>query len=219
MARKRAVGSNQYQARAGVGFDPAEGAVLMAQAGASTRVRCGDVWGTNCRAWVQAPDFRHGTCGRSFDAQVRAAANPQCLPEVLAVVATSDDPVLRFMVVKHPLLSPAVLNRMAQDPVQWVRVMVAIKTSGRDVLEHLSNDPVQDVRQAVGANHSTDPDILRRMTQDNDSLIRRTIASNQNCPADVLIGLVGDDDQSVCQMALRHPALPEQYRILGQLVQ
>ena len=28
----------------------------------TTRRRCGDVWGTKCKAWIQAPDWSHGLC-------------------------------------------------------------------------------------------------------------------------------------------------------------
>jgi len=61
MKSTRAVGSNQYRARFEV--DSLPDIDLMAQASTTsvTCYRCCEIWGGRCQAWVQAPDWAHGT--------------------------------------------------------------------------------------------------------------------------------------------------------------
>jgi len=55
------VGSNQYRSHSGTSHLPITVPDLLTQASTASTVRqrCGDVWGTSCRAWVYAPSWSH----------------------------------------------------------------------------------------------------------------------------------------------------------------
>ena len=58
---RRAVGSNQYRTRSRL--DALPGPDLMNQVSVSPSRRCGEVWGTRCRAMVGPPDYSHAAHG------------------------------------------------------------------------------------------------------------------------------------------------------------
>jgi len=79
------VGSNQHRTRWGPDL-PAPDRALGAPPGAPERLRCGEVWGTRCRAWVDPPDFSHGE-HPSPEGRAARAQDPACPPGLLQLLA------------------------------------------------------------------------------------------------------------------------------------
>jgi len=100
MARKQAIGSNQYRQRAGSELATAV-VDLMSQAGPSDRRRCGVIWGTDCRRWVRSPTWSHGDHGINGNRQT-AANNPNCPPGALAQLASDGYWLVRWEVAGNP---------------------------------------------------------------------------------------------------------------------
>lgn len=121
MARRR-VGSNQYhtiQMYAPVTHPPAD---LMAQVSGSRR-RCGEVWGTRCRAWVREPNFSHGRHGMlgTVEYVLPVAGSSRTEPAVIQALSTSPYWEVRARVARNRACQPEVLLRLAQDPHRSVR--------------------------------------------------------------------------------------------------
>jgi len=99
---RRAVGSNQYCTRAGDDLGTAGCRLdLVAQAGELVWMRCGDMWGTDCRAWVQGPGWRHARHGYARRDRRAAAWRPSCPPDLLLQLNTDHDEVLQAAVARH----------------------------------------------------------------------------------------------------------------------
>jgi hypothetical protein len=118
MAR-RLVGSNQHRTRWGPDL-PAPDRDLELPEGPPERRRCGEVWSSNCSAWVSPPDYSHGEHS-SPEARWARARDPDCPPRVLAALAKDPDWWVRLAVAGNPKCPPAVLGRLARDPRESVR--------------------------------------------------------------------------------------------------
>lgn len=194
---KRATGSNQYKTRQrpDCGTPTVD---LMAQAD-GPRVRCGDVWGTRCRAWVEPLDYLHASGGHQHGGGLMAAArNPQCDPEVLIYLATHADRLLGvdYRVAANPSCPPAALRHLAE----------AMRPP------HLL--------EAVARNRNCPPDTLRRLAGATWMSVHIQVAGNPKCPVDVLARFLQDqaEDVGVRRAALGNPNLPEEYRQLGRVL-
>jgi hypothetical protein len=184
------VGSNQYKTRWGPDL-PAPQREIGSPEDPPERRRCGEVWGTRCRAWVEPPTWSHGdhpTPGARED-RVR---DPECPLWLLQQLAGDPSGRVRGWVASNPACPPALLQQLAQVPEPWVRGSVALNPqSPPGVLVALARDPIRGVRQGV--------------------------ASNRACPPQALELLARDPDQWVRGAALRHPNCPPRWRVLGQL--
>jgi len=143
------VGSNQRRTRWGPQL-PAPNRGQAAPEDPPERRRCGEVWGTRCRAWVGPPDYTHGEhpppgareaqardpeCppgmlqllaeDPNWEVRWRVASNPSCPPGVLAALAGDHHAGVRWRVAGNPASPPGVLAALARDPGEWVRWAVA----------------------------------------------------------------------------------------------
>lgn len=163
VARNRQ-GSNQYRTRTGVSLG-ASAVDLMAQSGPQRR--CGEVWGTRCRALVHPPDFRHGNHGRSLETRIRAA---------------------------NEGADATVLVMLAQDPTDVVRTGLALNDHcPPEVLAQLAGDPDHHTRWAVAQHPHTPPETLAQLLRDRDLVVRQAALQHPNLPEEYrVLGSVVD---------------------------
>jgi hypothetical protein len=109
---RRALGSNQYRTRAGA--DPAlvPDGDLMGEM-PTPLVRCGEVWGTRCRAWVIAPGYSHGDHGRRQF--LLDGFNPDCPPDVLSHLTQHEDFSIAVYALRHANCPAEVAAQRAAD--------------------------------------------------------------------------------------------------------
>jgi len=149
------VGSNQYRERWGPDL-PAPDRGLAVPEDPPERRRCGEIWGTGCRAWVGPPDWSHGNH-----------------PAKEA----------RWAVAQHPGCPPQALEWLAEDPMAWVRGGVARNPqSPPQLLQLLARDPEWRVRRAVAGNPACPPQVLRALARDRDEQVRVAALANPACP-------------------------------------
>lgn len=132
------MGSNQYQIRGssrqsvsvtGVDVEP-PGLYEQVESGtvkSPGRARCGELWGSKCRVWVEPPDYGHN---------------------IHSVTAT------RELTARNPYTPIWLLERLAIDIDPWVRQAVArnLRTPIR-IIKMLATDHNCMVRGGVGENH------------------------------------------------------------------
>jgi hypothetical protein len=53
------------------------------------------------------------------------ACDPKTSPEILAVLATDEDSLVRYLVARNPNTPPKVLEQLATDVEYWIRCCVA----------------------------------------------------------------------------------------------
>jgi len=188
MARRQ-VGSNQYRERWGSDL-PAPQRDL-GPADPPSRMRCGELWGSRCRAWVGPPGWSHGK-HPTLGMRCAQVLNPRCSPQALEHLAGDPDPWVRGRVLSRHDCPPGALETLAGDPDPWVRGRVALRPT-------------------------CPPQTLQRLARDPDELVRTWVAQNPSCPPRILAVLARDPDEGVRSVAQAHPSLPPQWRVLSQL--
>jgi len=149
------VGSNQHKTRWGPDL-PTPDRGLGAPEEPPERRRCGEAWGTRCRAWVDPPDYSHGKHPSPWAREARA---------------------------QDPASPPGVLERLAEDPHRWVRWAVARNpASPPGALEQLAGDPDELVRVAVAGNRASPPGVLARLARDPHEGVRTRAREHPACP-------------------------------------
>lgn len=141
----------------------------MAQAAGDTeRRRCGEVWGTGCRAWVQAPDYSHGEHGLFGDlaAQARHSEMTSWAMQQIAERGTIES---RCLLASRDDLPSELLSSLAADPYDSVREQVAIRLDcSPALLEVLATDPSAVVRQVVARHPALPTGSLAKLLMDDD---------------------------------------------------
>lgn len=189
---RRTSGHNQYTCR-NLARVPTAELDLMAQVQKLHHIRCGQVWGTGCRAWVQPPQYSHGTHGMLTESEPEmpwpTTPGPYCPPEVLAQFAASGNVNMRQLAAWHYNCPPGSLAQLAVDPRMGVRRAVASNIQCPSaVLQQLATDPAWEVRV--------------------------TLAGNAKCPPQVLVHLLADDLPEVRIVARFNDSLPDEYKAL-----
>jgi len=238
------VGNNQYKVGGWVKAQLAEsldiGGVSAVLIDDSGRRRCGEVWGTQCQAWVSPPKYAHDnhpsltlrlvySCRSDADLEVLAglassddvgvrravAGNPNTSPKLLERLAGDDFFVVRIAVAEHPNASPELLERLAGDESKWVRRGVAKNSNiSAEVLDTLAQDENVWVRGGVAGNPNTSPELLERLAVGNSALIRGAVAGNFNTLAVTLMKLAIDKHGAVREAAWENPSLPESVKAM-----
>jgi hypothetical protein len=95
--------------------------------------------------------------------------------------------ILKYVQAGDPNCSPEVLEDLARDEVDRIRLRVAENTATpTEVLEFLAEDKNVDVRIAVGTNSSSPPDVRRNLAFDQDLNVRLGLAEDPNTSLEVL---------------------------------
>jgi len=212
---RRVPGSNQYQTRTKSSLAFESGPDLVA-AVADVRRRCGDVWGTKCRAWVYPPDFAHlwrntnmhPTINHMFDMANDSSVLDQSQQEQLAtaILANCQSP----------------MGRVTLSPSAALSICAIENLSSRWFLRTVATDGVQPLNPLVGrslAEHKAcPPDVLHELAMYPDSMVRWGVVRNANVRAETIVLLINDNDPDVRHRAREHPRLPEEYRGLMHII-
>jgi len=194
---RKKIGSNQYKTQhAGIPLSIVTSTDLLSQVDTG-QARCGDVWGTKCKALVGPPDWSHGS-HPSTDNKLLVAKNPNTPIEILTGLAQDQDKWVRQEVAKNPNTPTETLTKLAQDQNMWVR---------REVVWN-PNTPVET---------------LTGLAQDQNMQVRyntrNNMAANPNTPPEVLVQLLTDQNPGIRKAALDNPSLPPAYRALANITQ
>jgi len=189
---RKKIGNNQYKTQhAGIPLSIVN-TNLLSQIDTG-QARCGDVWGTKCKAWVGPPDWSHGS-------------HP----------STNN----KLLVAGNPNTSIETLTRLAQDQHVWVRQGIAWNPNTPvETLTRLAQDQDVGVRYQAATNPNTLIETLTKLAQDQNALVRRKVATNPNTPPEVLVQLLTDQTPDIRKAALDNPSLPPAYRALANITQ
>lgn len=198
------VGSNQYRSRgssrqikpiptAGLGlFDQIDAGDL-----AVDRLPCGEVWSTDCQAWVYPPGYTHDDHPSSLS-KVLYIRGGGVSDSLLGILASDIDSGVRLAVAACPASPPGVLEYLSGDSILEVRLGVAENVaSPPEVLTRLVSDPSHIVSETVASNLSAPPALLAQLAASSDSWMRQIVASHPNSSPDLLEHLALDDDPDV----------------------
>lgn len=192
---KGGVGSNQYQSRGRANrwpyididtLDPAAEVDLIDQVkrdySGPCRVRCGEVWSTECDSWVAAPGYAHGDHPTS-ESKMETAADTSTTKDILALLAQDLEWYVRLKVASNPETPEGTLTELSQDTGYWVRAGVAGNSSTpRSVLSQLALDPRSEVRLVVAHNRHTPIPVLALLTADPDTQTALQASHNPTLP-------------------------------------
>jgi len=164
------VGSNQYVKSPGIVLH----ADLISAVGLSRRIRCGDVWGTQCRAWVKAPKYGHGNHPASKHV-IATIKNPNCPVDILISQIGQTNHDIDALILEHTKIPSALLD-------QYVLVNI-----------HATSPPVQYIPGSCNAN--LNPSVLETLyTAVKDSVpSQKTVwrfLSNPSCPDSMLLDYI-----------------------------
>lgn len=151
----------------------------------SSRLRCGQVWGTGCQAWVDPPEYTHGT---HPDVR-RATRSLQCSELGMLLLSKKPTGKAAWRLANHPALPPAVVDSLASHKHRAIRYRLALNP-------------------CCGAHH------LQMLSRDRSRFVRQAVAGRADCPQDTLLRLMNDPDPQVRRAAGSNPNLPEEYRAL-----
>lgn len=127
-------------------------------------------------------------------------AHPQ-MEEMLEILAASEDMQARWAVAKNPHTSEALLLRLAKDPINLVRALVANNPkTPASVLNELFNDE-KIVRDGLTGNPNTPEKLLKLFINENDRMARLRVADNPGATKAVLEALAQDEDKDVSTAA------------------
>ena len=93
--------------------------------------------------------------------------------DIIADLATCDNPFLRGLVVQNPNTPEALLDSLSDDPDRIVRMWVALHTKNPDVVLKLSYDLDPGVRKVIAMRYTLPEDILHRLLKDDDPEVRK----------------------------------------------
>lgn len=88
------------------------------------------------------------------------------------------------------------------------RDKLAIKSRDPEILDQLSQDKDEGVRQYVAMNPNTSVEILIRLIMDEDVYVRGSVAENPSTPVEMLAELSRDEDNWVRYYVAKNPNTP-----------
>lgn len=187
----RLIGSNQYRTRTAEDVGSTDIDLVHQATLSDSRLRCGEVWGTNCQTWVEPPEYTHARHGLNSQL-ARRVANPRCSAQGLDLISQRSSEYSLLDLLLHPNCPVTVLRRLvdrAGTSSYWV------------------------------ARHPNCPsDLLEQLGAHEDATVRYAVAIHPSTPPRVLVQLAMDPSPDVRIRVLRNPQLPEQYRLLAQLI-
>lgn len=217
MARRRAVGSNQYRTRVGLDGVQASGHDLMVLAAqAPERRTCGDVWGTGCQAVVYPPDFSHGNHG-AYGNPLKAIRSPNCPPQVLemfarATVMDNGGGMLSWQaackIIRHTNCSSDALGWLLQHPRHRVRQMVVAHP--RLSLQHMvmALEWGRAWPKLAASNPIMDQQACASLAGHSSPHVREAVACSEHCPPPILAQMALDKAGHVRMAVAANPRTP-----------
>ena len=167
-----------------------------------------------------------------------AAANPNCPPELLDVLAGDSNDLVRAAAARNPSCPPELLARLASDtstdadvamnalmnpscPEQTLRQACGDNFDGEqrhsagtnpscplDLMERIIEDPARHIAFWVAVNPSCPPELIERSAADPSSPLRSGVARRRDCPLHLLEHLADDEDWMIRRDVVENPAAP-----------
>lgn len=237
MARKNGLGSNQYQTKSGQpNLAPASSVTLMQQAQTATppaRTRCGDVWRTNCQAWVGPPDYTHQSNHRRWTSDHNFPDGISS--EILIDLSKSSLAPVRGAVGAHANCPQWLRDQLCTDPSPEVRGRAMAATSNMTLLIEAFNNgdqiswsgiasnpnstsemlqavaqckPTASVLAQIAAHPNCPSHLLTRFCSVRNKTILRGAVLNQNCTPEALTYMATIDNLTLRERIVQHPACP-----------
>lgn len=200
-------GSNQYKKRTAP--QPLTAPLHITTPIQNTVKRCGEVWGTKCKAKVQAPSWAHGA-HPSDNSKLHAALTPHTPTALLLTLANgkasysviktlakrnnSTEKLKQAIAMRHPLEAMSIWGTNASLlPPDW--------------LEAFAKHPDSNVRANVARLAYLPHHICRLLLKNADENVKVNLASN-SVPQTVASALLQDSTITVKSAALRHLGTP-----------
>lgn len=212
MRQRHGVGSNQYRIREG---GPQKRPDASHRRG---KQRCGDLWGTRCRAWIYPPSWKHDAAPAHYQ-HIDVSAAPA---DTLRLFSESKDDRIIRAVVASPNCPPDILLAFCDGPAASGSVQQDLFISGlgnpnypRHQLAHwydqykLSLDPDGPLG-AIFSNPSCPESVFTEASDRHidDGLVPlfSKMARNPNCPPNVMARLA--TQTSLTSQLLENPNCP-----------
>jgi hypothetical protein len=137
--------------------------------------------------------------------------DPDTSSDILAELANStstNDERVRAEITLHPNITPAIVERLSNDPVMEVRRAVALNANiPEHILLKLAHDRERDVRLALLHNSHLRPmAVLESLVTDDDESIRRRVAE-QIDDEDILDLMADDEDADIRYAITQNPSI------------
>ena len=94
------------------------------------------------------------------------------------------------------------------------RIGLPERNTSPEILATLAQDEEWEVRYRVAKNPNTTLETLALLAKDEEWIVRGFTVTNSNIIFDCLIELLQDENLDVRKTALRHPRVPDEYKML-----
>jgi len=123
------------------------------------------------------------------------------LLSLLRDLSEAEDMESRWAVAKNRLTPVDVLEKLAKDPVNLVRALVATNPHTPTTILHTLFSDEKIVRDGLSGNPSTPEELLKILLTDTDKMVRMRVAENPGSTTSILNALLKDSDMNVSKAA------------------
>lgn len=130
-------------------------------------------------------------------------------PEILEILATDENYLVRQNVANHPKATLDTLNKLKTDENINVREKVAANSNiSLEIIKELAQDSMAAVRQAIVNNPHTTTAILNELQSDHSDCVRGAIAMGEDISKEMAVALADDASAYVRQRLVCNPNVP-----------
>ncbi len=123
------------------------------------------------------------------------------LVAMLRELSEVDDMGSRWAVAKNHHTPTDILEKLAKDPINLVRALVATNpNTPPGVLNSLFGDE-KIVRDGLSGNPATPVKLLKVLCMDKDKLVRLRVVDNPSCTREILEGMLDDSEADIVKAA------------------
>jgi hypothetical protein len=149
----------------------------------------------------------------NVDARASVAGNPSTPVEVINVLAVDRNKLVRAGVGRNSVVKNETLAVLAADKTPLVRGAVGGNlNAGTSTLGLLARDADISVRASVAANPSSPVDVINVLAVDDSPLVRAAVGRNRSISVGVLRALAQDSDQRVTNAVMNNGNTPKDIR-------
>ena len=123
------------------------------------------------------------------------------LISLLRDLSEVDDMGSRWAVAKNHHTPIDILEKLARDPVNLVRALVATNPNTPITILRIFFSDEKIVRDGLSGNPATPEELLKVLSNDGDKMVRLRVAENPGSSTSILKGLLDDSDQDVSMAA------------------
>ncbi len=119
------------------------------------------------------------------------------LISLLRDLGSVNDMGSRWAVAKNHHTPPDVLEKLAKDPINLVRALVATNPNTPIPLLSSFFSDEKIVRDGLSGNPNTPQKFLKTLAMDSDKMVRLRVAENPSTSKEVIRDMLGDSDKDV----------------------